>query len=308
MIAVARARWRRMSSPARGAIWMIAAGICFTSMLGVVKPASENLHAFEIAFFRHFITLFLMIPVFARTGLPRPQDRNLPIIGFRALLGFLSSVCWFYGVPQIPLADSTAINFTSPLWATLFAALILGEQVRLRRWTATAIGFAGVLVVLRPGFSEIPIHAFVVLAGAACWGTQHIVLRRLSQREPVNVILTYHAVFLSAMALVPAVFVWVTPSAADMAWLVVLGIFGTLGHLCLARSFAAAEASVVLPYDYTKMPIAAAIGYFAYGEQPDAMTWAGAAMILAASVYTARREHQIARAERALRTGPPGTA
>jgi drug/metabolite transporter (DMT)-like permease len=312
MISALVARFSALPAPVRGAIWMVGAAASFSAMLSVVRPASEGLHAFQVAFIRHALTFAFVAPVLFRGSLTLPRRENLPIITLRAFLGFVSTVCWFYGVPHIELTQSTAINFTSPLWATVFAAIILGEQVRTRRWAATAVGFIGVLVVLRPGFTEPSIYAFVVMAGAAAWGVQHIVLRRLSQRESAKVIVASHSLFLTPMALIPAILVWEMPAWHVWAWLVVMSALGTLGHVCLTRSFAAAEASAVLPFDFTKMPVATLIGFLAYGEEPDLFTWVGAAIILAASVYIARREAQIARAARRaapapVRSDPPGT-
>ncbi|MHB1216676.1 MAG: DMT family transporter [Alphaproteobacteria bacterium] len=308
-LAGAKARWIALPGTTRGILWMLASAFAFTAMLGTVKPASENLHPFEVAFFRHFFTLLAMLPWMLRLGPGTLKTKRFPLIALRGLLGFISTVLWFYAVPNLALADATAINFTAPLWATVFAAVVLHEPVRLRRWTATAIGFAGVLVVVRPGFQEFSIWAVVMLCGAACWGSQHIVLKMLSRTEPANVIVSYHAILLTPAALVLALFVWRTPGLVDILWLLALGALGTIGHLALARSFAAAEASVVLPFDFSKMPIAAAIGYVAFDEHPDLWTWAGAALIVAASAYIARREAQIARANAtATRSGPPGTA
>ncbi len=311
--AATKARWAALPSTTRGILWMLASALTFTAMLATVKPASQNLHPFEVTFFRHVFTLFVMLPLILRVGISALKTDKFPLIALRGLLGFASTVLWFYAVPHLALADATAINFTAPLWATVFAAVILHEPVRLRRWTATAIGFAGVLVVLRPGFHEFSVWALVMLIAAACWGSQHIVLKTLSRTIPANVIVCYHAILLSPAALIMALFVWRTPSWGDAFWLVALGICGTLGHLALARSFAAAQASVVLPFDFSKMPIAALIGYLAFGERPDLWTWAGAALIVSASAYIARREAQIARANAAAakakaRSGPPGTA
>ncbi|MFO0996336.1 MAG: DMT family transporter [Alphaproteobacteria bacterium] len=311
--AVEAAKTSRLSGPIRGALWMIAAGTSFTAMLGVLRPATAHLHPFEVAFFRQLITLSLIMPWLLRNGVATMRTRRLPLIGLRALLGLASTLCWFYGVPHIPLAQSTAINFTSPLWATAFAAIILGETVRLRRWTATAIGFAGILIVLRPGFQEFSDFALIVLAGSAAWGSQHIVLKTLSRTERADVILGYHALLLTPIALLFALPFWITPSWTDLFWLALIGALGTSGHLCLTRSFAAADASVVLPFDFAKMPIATMIGFLAYGERPDLWTWVGAAVILTSSVYIARREAVLARrGERAatpsLRSDPPGTA
>lgn len=304
-----KARWMALPGTTRGILWMLASAFAFTAMLGTVKPASQNLHPFEVTFFRHFFTLLVMLPWMLRLGVENLRTKKFPLIALRGLLGFISTVLWFYAVPNLALADATAINFTAPLWATVFAALILHEPIRLRRWTATAIGFAGVLVVLRPGFQDFSVWALVMLFGAACWGSQHIVLKTLSRTEPTNVIVCYHAILLTPAALILSLFVWRTPGLIDILWLVALGSLGTVGHLCLARSFAAAEASVVLPFDFSKMPIAAAIGYVAFDEHPDLWTWAGAALIVAAATYIARREAQIARAKAVTaRSGPPGTA
>jgi drug/metabolite transporter (DMT)-like permease len=302
-LAAAKARWTALPGTTRGILWMLASAFAFTGMLGTVKPASQNLHPFEVTFFRHFFTLLVMLPWMLRLGVENLRTKRFPLIALRGLLGFISTVLWFYAVPNLALADATAINFTAPLWATVFAALILHEPIRLRRWTATAIGFAGVLVVLRPGFQDLSVWALVMLFGAACWGSQHIVLKTLSRTEPTNVIVCYHAILLTPAAFILSLFVWRTPGLIDILWLVALGSLGTVGHLCLARSFAAAEASVVLPFDFSKMPIAAAIGYVAFDEHPDLWTWAGAALIVAAATYIARREAQIARAKAATREG-----
>lgn len=310
-LSAAKLRWAALPGTTRGIIWMLLSAFTFTAMLGTVKPASQNLHPFEVTFFRHFFTLLVMLPWMLRLGPGTLKTKQFPLIALRGLLGFISTILWFYAVPNLALADATAINFTAPLWATVFAAVVLHEPVRLRRWTATIIGFAGVLVVLRPGFQEFSIWAVVMLCGAACWGCQHIVLKMLSRTEATNAIVFYHAILLTPAALILALFVWRTPGLADVLWLLALGICGTLGHLALARSFAAAEASVVLPFDFSKMPIAAAIGYIAFDEHPDLWTWAGAALIVAAATYIARREAQIARANAAAaraRSGPPGTA
>jgi len=306
-LAAAKARWSALPGTTRGIL--LASGFAFTAMLGTVKPASQNLHPFEVTFFRHLFTLLVMLPWMLRLGPGTLRTKRFPLIALRGLLGFISTVLWFYAVPRLALADATAINFTAPLWATVFAAIILHEPVRLRRWTATAIGFAGVLVVLRPGFQDLSAWALVMLVAAACWGSQHIVLKALSRTEPTNVIVCYHAILLTPAALILSLFVWRTPGWEDVFWLLMLGACGTIGHLALARAFAAAEASVVLPFDFSKMPVAAAIGYIAFDEHPDLWTWAGAALIVGASAYIARREAQVARAAAAkARSGPPGTA
>lgn len=289
-------KFRTLSPPIQGAIWMVLAATCFTAMLSTIRFVAQDLHPFEIAFFRYLVTVIWMGPSlirFLRTnGLSVPRKG---LYTLRAVFGCCSTLLWFYGVPYLPLSDAIAINFTAPLWATVFAALILHEIVRLRRWSAVILGFCGVLIVLRPGFTEVSDAALILLLASAAWGSQHIVLKLLSRTEPVNVIVAMHAIMLLPLTFVAALFFWTVPSVDNLIWMAGMGTMGTLGHIFLTRAFAAADASVVLPFDFAKMPIAVLIGWFAFGEPTDVWTWVGAAVIVSSTGYIARREAQLAR-------------
>lgn len=288
--------FRRLSPPIQGAIWMVMAATCFTAMLSTIRFVAQDLHPFEIAFFRYLVTMIWMAPTLIRflrtTGLAVPHKG---LYGLRALFGGISTLAWFYGVPFMPLSDAIAINFTAPLWATVFAALILHEIVRLRRWSAVILGFVGVLIVLRPGFVEVSDAALILLLASAAWGSQHIVLKMLSRTEPVNVIVAMHAIMLLPLTFIASLFFWTMPTVDNLIWLAGMGTLGTLGHIFLTRAFAAADASIVLPFDFAKMPIAVLIGWFVFGEPTDVWTWVGATVIVASTGYIARREAQIAR-------------
>ena len=275
---------------------MVLAAGCFTTMLSTIRFVAQDLHPFEIAFFRFLVTALWMAPALIRfLRITRLAVPNKKLYALRALFGCCSTLAWFYGVPHMPLSDAIAINFTAPLWATVFAALILHEIVRLRRWSAVILGFVGVLIVLRPGFAEVSDAALILLLASAAWGSQHIVLKMLSRTEPVNVIVAVHAILLLPLTLTAAFFVWTWPSLDNLMWLAGMGTLGTMGHIFLTRAFAAADASVVLPFDFAKMPIAVLIGWFAFGEPTDLWTWIGAAVIVASTGYIARREARFAR-------------
>ena len=314
-------RWRQaqraaadLPGPVRGALWMVAAGMAFACMMSTLKPLAAELHPFEIAFFRNLVVVGFMMPWLVRAGFGVLRTDKLWLFGLRAVTGLGAALAWHWAVPLLALADAVALNFTAPLFATVLAALILRERVRLRRWTATLLGFAGVLIVLRPGFETLSVAALVLIASTAAWGSQQIVLKVLSRTEGVNVIVSYYALLLTPLTFIPALLVWRTPGLETMAWLIALGGFGTLGHICLTRAFAAADASVVLPFDFAKLPLAALSGFVLFGESPDHWTLVGAAVIVGSNVYIARREAQVARAEEkaaaalALRTDRPGTA
>ena len=275
---------------------MVGAAFCFTVMLSLIRPLAAELHPFEIAFLRNAFAVLFLAPWIWRALPAFRATRNLGLFALRALFSFAAMLLWYYGIPLIPLADAIAINFTSPLWATVFAALVLGEAVRARRWSATMVGFCGVLIVVRPGFEAITAATAMMMLSSVGWGCQHIALKKLSGLEKVSVIVSMQALLLTPLSLVPALFVWTTPSWGALGWAVAMAAIGTCAHICLTRAFRAADASAVLPFDFAKMPFAAAIGWFVFAEGVDAWTWAGSAVIVASTAYIARREARAARA------------
>src|SRR5262249_45629783 len=215
---------------------------------------------------------------------------------WRTSIGLLSMFTWFWALALLPFAEAVALSFTTPLFATIGAALFLKERVRLRRWSATLFGFIGVLVILRPGAeATFTIGAVLVIVSCALSGATTLMVKDLLRTEPPNAVVTYMVLLMTPISLGPAVFVWTWP--APLTWLVLLGmgLVATIGHLCLTRSYKLAEASAVLPYDYTRMIFAAGIGYVWFGEVPDRWTWLGAAIIAASAIYIAHREAVLSR-------------
>ena len=207
-----------MPAPVRGALWMVVGAACFSLMLSTIKPVAQELHPFEIAFFRNLFAVAFMMPWLMRAGFGVLRTTKTGLFSLRALLALVSALAWYTAVPLLPLADVVAINFTAPLFGSIFAVLILREVVRLRRWSAMIIGFAGVLVILRPGFEELSTAAIILLVSNAIWGSQHIVLKVLSRTEKVNVIVCYHCLTLTPLTFIPALFVWRTPSLETLLW------------------------------------------------------------------------------------------
>jgi drug/metabolite transporter (DMT)-like permease len=248
------------------------------------------MHPFETAFFRNLFGLAFMLPWLVRAGLGTLRTRRLALYAWRSALGLASMLCWFAALALIPFAEAVALSFTTPLFATIGAALILGERVRARRWTATLVGFAGVLVILRPGSVALDWGAALAIASMALSAAIALIVKNLTRTEHPDAIATYMVLMMTPMSLVPALFVWSWPDPAIWPWLVAMGAMGSFGHMCFLRSFALAEASAVMPYDYTRMIFASVIGYIAFAEAPDEWTWAGAAIIAGAAIYIARRE------------------
>lgn len=278
------------SDPLRGALWMVSACVFFSVLTGLIRHLSATLDPFEIVFFRNLFSLLVMLPWLARGGFGALRTRRLPLLGVRAVIALVAMLTWFTAISWMNLADAVALSFTSPLFATVAAVFLLNEVVRLRRWTAIGVGFAGAMIILRPGFEAITPAALLVLVSAAAMAVSMCLVKILSRTESVGAIVFYMVLMLTPASLIPALFVWRTPTPEELFWLVGLGAMATLGHLCLGRAFAIADATAVLPFDFVRLPLITAIGYVVFDQTVDAWTGVGAAVIIASSVYIAHRE------------------
>lgn len=275
---------------------MVAGAVALSGLTGVIRHVSTELHPFEAAFFRSFFGLAFMLPWLMRTGFRGLRTRRPGLFAFRGLLAVLATLSWFSALTLMPLAEVVALSFTAPLMAAAGAALFLGETVRVRRWSAIVLGFAGVLIMLRPGAEALSAGALLALLAALAMAVSMLVLKVLSRTESTEAIVTYMVVFLTPASLIAALFFWQTPSPGMWPWLIAMGAFGTVGHLCLTRAFAMTETTVVLPFDYLRLPFVALIGFAFFAEVPGVTTWIGAGVIAAASAYLAQREATLARA------------
>jgi drug/metabolite transporter (DMT)-like permease len=278
-----------------GIAWMLLASLGFAGVYGIVRHLSTDLHPFVIVFFRSLFGLAVMVPWILSTRLDGLRTRRVGLHLVRAVLSITVTFSLFWGFSHMPMAQAMALNFTAPLFTTVFAVIILGEVAHLRRWSATIIGLLGTIVILRPGMEAVSAPALVVLFGSLVMAGSVIVIKILSRTESVNAIVTYMVIFITPLSLVPALFVWTTPDWRELAWLFALGVAATFAHQCVTRALRAADASVVMPFEYTQLPFVAAIGYLAFGQGVDAWTWSGAAIIAAAGIYIAHREAVIGR-------------
>ena len=285
----------RLAPSSRAALWMLLGGFCAVMMNVLIRIAAERMHPFEVTFFRCLFSLGFMLPFILGAGNALLHNSKILFFTLRAAVGLVSMLTWFYGITLVPLATATAVNFTAPLFATMGAALILHEDVRLRRWLAVAVGFIGVLVILRPGAATLDINLLLILLSAASAAMNNITVKFLVRTERPNVIVAMFVVYLTPLSLIPALFVWTWPDLRTLAALIVLGGIGTLAHMSVARAYASADASACAPYEFVRLPYAALIGYLMFGEVTDIWTWVGAAIIVAASMYVAYREAHVAR-------------
>lgn len=274
----------------RGAIWIVLASAGYSVMSAMVKAVGGRLDSLEIGFFRCAFGLLAVLPFMLHAG-PAVFRTDRPLLHlFRGLLGTTAMFCGFYAVTHLPLADATAISFANSLFMIVLAVLFLGETVRWRRWSATAVGFVGVLVMVGPGGHGLDLPVAAALFGTLCVATVSVVIKKLSQTEaPVSILFSFSIVSTAASA-VPAVFVWQTPTLEEWVLLLLIGAIGTAAQSCGIRGFRCGEATAVAPFDYTRLLFAGLFGYMLFGDVPTPQTLMGAGLIVASTLYIARRE------------------
>jgi drug/metabolite transporter (DMT)-like permease len=289
---------RRLPPNVQGALWLVSGGFISTSTNVMIRLLSTEIESVQTAFFRAVISVILLLPMIA-TGRVRPwHSKRIGGHFWRTLMGTCSMVLGFYAVSLLPLADATAIAFSQPLFSVVVAALIAGETVRWRRWSATIIGFVGVLVMVRPGEGSLQFGALVGLANAACVAVSIFLVKRLSESEPPLMILTQFAIFSTLLLALPAILVWRWPDL--WGWLLALGVAlsATAGQYFWVQAFKAGEMSAVAPFEYMRLPFAVFVGWLIWGEMPEIWTYVGAAIVIGSALYIAHREAQLARERR----------
>ena len=284
---------RALPANLRGALWVIASGTMFTLVSVFIRLSSHELDSLQIAFFRAAFGLLFIVPVLIRLRINPFATSRLGQHFSRALIGTASMVCGFYAVAHLPIADSTSIGFSAPLFITMIAALFMGETVRWRRWSATIIGFLGVLIMLRPGGEVLKPAALVAVAAALLTSVAAMMVKRLSAHEPAVRVLATFAIFSTLIMVVPAIAVWRWPSPTVWLYVAVTGLCATIGQYFWVRGYAIAQASAVAPFDYLRMPLSVLMGFLVFAELPTIWTLVGTLIIAASGLYIAYREAQL---------------
>lgn len=287
-----------MSPNIKGALFILAAGVLFSTMGALAKLAGARLHAFEVAFGRAFFGLIILAPFIWRAGIGTFKSAHPVRLITRGIIGSTGMLLGFYAITNLTLAEATALSFTKPLFMVVLAALILHETVRARRWSATAIGFLGVLVMMRPGFVPIETAAIAALLGACCGATVSILIKQLMATETRGTILLYLGLAGLVVTLPFALPFWLWPTVHELLLLAAIAGVGQLSQLCLMQGFKLGEASALAPFEYARLPIAAAYGFWLFDEAMDLWTLVGALIIVGATIYIARREAQLGYLER----------
>lgn len=255
----------------------------------------------EIAWIRFLVFVVILLPIVLAPASGNPMRSTRPLLQvFRGLGLLCSSIFFIMALGYLPIAEATATGFISPLFVTGLSVLFLGEKVGLRRWTAIIAGLLGVLIIVRPGTAAFQPGTIFPIISALGWATALVLTRKISGADRAITTMAFSAItgFLVLSVIVP--FYWIVPSWTQIALGVGIGVAATVGHWIVVLAFRYADASVLAPFSYVQLVWVTLIGFFLFGEVPDAVTFAGAAIIIASGVYTAHRE----RVRRAQVTAP----
>ena len=274
----------------QGALWMTAQAATFSAMVAAVRYLSPYYSAFEIVLFRSIIGLVFQAPWAIGGGWRTIFNARWPLVLIRSLFNFSGSAVWFIALGMMVISDAVALQFTLPLFAITGAWLILRERVSVKRWIGAAVGFVGAMVIIRPGFIEIPPAALIALSAAALFAGVHLSTKKLAGSLTGNALIFHANIIAIPLSLVFAAPDWVMPATGHYPALIAVGLFGTVAHVFMERAYRAADASYIAPTDFSKLLFAALYGWFLFGESSDALTWIGAAIIVAGTTYTTRHE------------------
>ena len=269
--------------------WMFAALVSFLLMAIAGRELSAEVGPAQIVAFRNMICLALLAVILARVGWKQARSAKPGRHLLRNAIHFGAQFGWFYAIARIPIAEVFAIEFTTPIWTALLAALFLGERLTMARVSAIALGFCGVLVILRPCLAILDPAAFAALAAAFGYACSYIFTKDLVATDrPVAILLWMNAVQLP-LALAASASIWVVPSPALWPWVAITGVVGLTSHYCLSRALQYGEATVVTPIDFLRLPLAAAVAWMLYGERVDPWVFLGAAIIFGGVWLNLRR-------------------
>ena len=293
----------------RGCLWMLAGGLLFVAVTVMVRLLGSDMPAVQAAFIRYLIGVLLVLPMLWRMrargfGLGRGRVGRYAL---RGLVHGAAVLLWFYAMARIPLAEVTAIGFSTPVFTALGAILIFGEQVRLRRLLAILAGFVGTLLILRPGFNTIEAGSLAQLIAAFLFAGSFLLAKRMTQSESSADILVMLSVFCTLTLLPGALYYWRTPTLLEVIWLAGVAVFATSGHYAITRAIAAAPLTVTQPLSFLQLIWAILFGYWLFDEVPDSWVIIGALVIVSAVSYLAHREAQAARRNRLNAVTTPPT-
>ncbi len=276
--------------PIAGILWMLATGLNFVAVTGIVRHLGTDLPAAQSAFLRFCFGLLFLLPMLVvslRRGLP---TGSLHLFIGRGALHVVAVILWFYAMARIPVAEVTAIGYLNPIVVTVGAAVLMGERIAARRIGAIAAAILGALIVLRPGLREVLPGHLAQLGAALCFGLSYLIAKRLTGIASPGAVVAMLSLTVTIGLAPLAAWVWVTPTGVQLGWLALVAVFATAGHYAMTRAFEAAPLGVTQPVTFLQLVWATALGAVVFGEGVDPYVLLGGGIIIAAVSYMTWRE------------------
>lgn len=297
------------ASPLKAIAWMIGALASFATMTISIRELTGEMHAFQMLFVRSVIGVIILLPIIARSrrGLSQIRRTYLPGHLLRNVIHFTGQVLWIFGIALLPLATVAAIEFTSPLWAGALAILFLGERMTPGRAAAFALGFVGVLVIVRPGVVEMSEGILIMLVCAFFFGATGGVTKWLTRRESALAITFYMVLMQAVLGALASTTVWQSMTLEQVPWLLLMGVTGLFAHFCLTSALAEADATFVMPLEFLRLPVVAFAGFLLYAETFEVEILFGALIIFSGNYISLWYETRRGRPP-SPPAAPPGTS
>lgn len=276
------------SDALKGALWMLMASFCFVASATLTRYLGGSYSTFELAFLRCAFGVCVLTPLALRGGIAQLKTKIIHIHGMRMVVSYIAILLWFYAAELVPVGDFFAIQFATPLFTIGAAALLLRESVSVKSWLAAIVGFGGVLLIVRPGHIPISIGMIAAVGTALCYSLVNTFIKVASRHDSPTVMTFYVNVLILPVSAIPAYLVWKTPIWEDVPTLLGIALFATLMQFCVANAISLADAHVVQPMNFLRMPLGALFGYLVFSEFPDLWTWIGAVIIFGAAWYAVR--------------------
>ncbi|MBO9435787.1 DMT family transporter [Ruegeria sp. R13_0] len=278
------------SRPVVGMFWMFAAGLAFVVMTALVKSLGSTMDPIQAAFLRYVLGLVFLLPALRSILATRLSKRDLSLFGLRGVIHGVAVMLWFYAMTRIPLAEVTAMNYMTPVYVTLGAALFLGEKLAFRRLAAILVALIGVLIILRPGFREVSSGHLAMLGTALTLGGSYLLAKLLVRDIPPSVVVAHLSIWVT-LALIPfAIAVWSPPTLRDIGVLFLVASFATAGHYFMTLALQAAPVAVTQPVTFLQLIWATIVGALVFHESVDIWVVAGGTLILTAVSFISWRE------------------
>lgn len=274
------------------AVAVLALGATFFgSFMGAgVKLLSDDLHPIVICFYRSLMGLILITPFVIRNNFKALRTQNMRLQIFRASINVISMICWFSAIGMMHFEKATALGFTTPLFTTVLAVVVLGEVIRFHRTAALLFGFIGIIIIIRPGYVPFEFGTVLMLIASFSFSFVLIFVKKLSATDSSLTIIFYHLLYMTPVFFILSLFYWENINLYQLIVFTLMGASGLLSHWCLAQAFKMSDTTFVMPLQFTKLIWASLIGLFIFAEQPDIWTWVGGVIIFISVVYITYRE------------------